>query len=96
MLGRGSDPNSAVDWAQYGFEMVHTPGVARALVKVDATGSEFIVTDEEGFDLPDPDGPFQLMELTREGEMVGTPQVFAHSKDVIKLVESRMKDRSGS
>lgn len=62
-----------LNWIERGFRMNHTPGVSRAWVRVESDGSQFILTDAGGFDLPHRDGPFQVCVIDSDDQMVEGP-----------------------
>lgn len=61
------------NWIERGFQMVHKPGVSRAWVRVESDGRQLILTDTGGFDLPDPNGPFQICIFNRVDEVTDGP-----------------------
>ena len=70
------------------FEVQHTPGVARALVKVCESGNQIMVTDVGGYDLPPAEGPFQVMLLTAYDEPIEGPLEFADKVAMQQWIES--------
>ncbi len=55
----------------WGFQLCHHGGISRAWQRILEDGRVLLVTDEGGFDLPEPDGPFHLIELSPDQEMIG-------------------------
>ena len=73
-------------WTACGFDVEHTPGVARAYVRFQSDGSQWIVTDLEGFDLPETDGPYQVMLLAADGEMLHGPEIVEDMDTLLSMV----------
>lgn len=62
-----------LNWIERGFRMAHKPGVSRAWVRVEPDGRQLILTDPNGFDLPDRDGPFQICIINRNDQVADGP-----------------------
>ena len=62
-----------INWIERGFQMVHKPGVSRALVRVESDGRQLILTDVGGFDLPHRNGPFVICIVNRDDELLDGP-----------------------
>ncbi len=62
-----------VNWLERGFRVVHTPGIARAFVRVENNGDHFTLTDLGGFDLPQRNGPFQATHFNKHDEVIEGP-----------------------
>ena len=82
-------------WFEHGFEVEHTPGVARSLLRVESCGAQFILTDLEGFDLPCECGPFQIMRVSNDGQTTSGPEVFEDVDGVVAWIASRSASASG-
>lgn len=61
------------NWIERGFQIVHKPGVSRALVRVESDGRQLVLTDTGGFDLPDRNGPFQICIINSGDELLEGP-----------------------
>lgn len=59
-----------------GFEIHHTPGISRAWRR-ELEGGCLLVTNAEGFDLPDPIGPFRGFCWSDAGDSVDPRPPFA-------------------
>ncbi|MFG0288433.1 MAG: hypothetical protein ACF8CQ_09665 [Rhodopirellula sp. JB044] len=65
-------------WIENGFEVQHTPGVSRSLIRIETNGDYFLLTDSGGYDIPNDDGPFRIMQLSRTGMLIDGPTNFGN------------------
>ena len=55
---------------QLGFHVWCVAGISRAWRRFAQHGSYVLVTDIGGFDLPEPNGPYQVVPLTAQDDFV--------------------------
>jgi len=65
-------------WLETEFRVHHSPGVARAWLRIEPTGDWYMVTDPGGYDLPERDGPFVVTHVARGPEHDEDPQLLPH------------------
>ena len=63
------------NWIERAFGVIQKPGVSRAWRRTERDGTEIILTDLGGFDLPNRDGPFCAIHLDGEDRVVAGPKV---------------------
>jgi len=51
-------------WIERNFQVHHTPGISRSLVRIEDNGEHFLLTDVGGYDVPSTNGPFQIMHFS--------------------------------
>lgn len=76
-------------FSKHGFEVEHTPGIARSLIRIEGDGDQIIVTDEEGYDLPSSQGPFKVMCISRDNDLIAGPEMFESFDGIIEWLASR-------
>lgn len=77
------------NWVERGFRVVHTPGVARAFVREEPHGDYFHLTDLGGFDLPDQNGPFQIIHFSAQSNVLDGPHDFANRLELAAWLSTR-------
>lgn len=63
------------NWVERGFRVQHQPGIARAFVRDEPSGEFLYLTDLGGFDLPDQEGPFQIIHFSANQEVLAGPTI---------------------
>lgn len=77
------------NWVARGFRVVHRPGVSRAFFRDEPQGDFFYLTDLGGFDLPDQNGPFQIIHFSVDQEVLDGPFDFANRLELAAWLSSR-------
>lgn len=78
-----------LEWIERGFQVVHTPGVARAWIRTEADGIQLILTDLGGFDLPSTDGPFQICVINRDAQLIDGPAQLSNRLALARWLRER-------
>ncbi len=64
-----------------GFSVLHMPGISRAWRFEFADGSYLLVTDLEGYDLPQAGGPYSAVWLSAQDELFEHTPMLSQTKD---------------
>lgn len=76
---------------ELGFEVAHTPGIARAWRYEFPDGCSLLVTNAEGFDLPEPNGPFSVILLSHRDEMLEATPLLFRVRDLYRFVRKKQR-----
>jgi len=74
---------------QLGFHIWCIAGVSRAWRRFDQNGSYVLVTDIGGFDLPEPNGPYQAVQLTAQDEFVESRSPIWRASQLVRWLRRR-------
>ncbi|QDT56902.1 hypothetical protein Pan44_49640 [Caulifigura coniformis] len=79
-----------------GWKQDHIPGISRGWRREFPDGSWLLVTNVDGFDLPDPGGPYVATYLTRQDEPLHHADYLADPRELIRWVHrmNRLNQRS--
>jgi hypothetical protein len=77
------------NWVERGFRIQHHPGVARAFVRDEPCGEFFYLTDTGGFDLPDHNGPFQIIHFSAQAEILDGPAICLTRQELAAWLSQR-------
>ncbi|TWU17374.1 hypothetical protein Pla52o_51780 [Novipirellula galeiformis] len=78
-----------INWLERGFRVVHTPGIARAYMRIENDGDFFVLTDLGGCDLPQRNGPFQITQFSKDDQVVDGPMVLDSRLGLAAWLRSR-------
>jgi hypothetical protein len=83
---------------QLGFHVWCVGGVSRAWRRFQDDGSYLLVTDVGGYDLPEPNGPYQAMLLTAQDELVEIQPPFWQASRLVRWLRrfERLLERNQS
>ncbi|HWL07828.1 MAG TPA: hypothetical protein VNQ76_05470 [Planctomicrobium sp.] len=79
-----------------GFTVEHTPGVSRAWRYDFTDRSYLLVTDVEGYDLPEPGGPYSATWLSARNELLEFIPELLQTKDLYRILRRGQRGTANS
>lgn len=74
---------------QLGFHIWCVGGVSRAWRRFQQDGSYILVTDVGGYDLPEPNGPYQALQFTAKDELVDVRSLIGQASQLVRWLRRR-------